>query len=42
MGSDGSVGGGGCGPVSDTTEELDRWEPAGHEDKRTRPAGEMR
>lgn len=27
------------GPVSDTTEEPDRWEPVGREDKRTRLVG---
>lgn len=32
-------GGVGLGPVSDTAEELDRWELAGREDERTRPIG---
>lgn len=27
------------GPVSDTAEEPDHWEPVGREDKRTRPVG---
>lgn len=38
MGRD-QMGGGGCGSVSDTTEELDCWEPVGREDKRTGLAG---